>query len=195
MHRKTEEILNRTKIYFVSDAHFGVDSQFTTKQREKFFVEWLDAIKVNASELYLLGDIFDFWFEYSYVVPRGFVIVLAKLRELSDAGVKIKYFTGNHDMWVFDYLPKVIGAELHTVPELREINGKKFYIAHGDGLGKYDRKYNLMKGMFHNRFFQFMFKWIHPDWGCRFALWCSHRSRLKHDLPETPWIASSTSAS
>ena len=186
MHRKTEEILNRTKIYFVSDAHFGVDSQFTTKQREKFFVEWLDAIKVNASELYLLGDIFDFWFEYSYVVPRGFVIVLAKLRELSDAGVKIKYFTGNHDMWVFDYLPKVIGAELHTVPELREINEKKFYIAHGDGLGKYDRKYNLMKGMFHNRFFQFMFKWIHPDWGCRFALWCSHRSRLKHDLPETP---------
>ena len=184
MHRKTEEILNRTKIYFVSDAHFGVDSQFTTKQREKFFVEWLDAIKVDASELYLLGDIFDFWFEYSYVVPRGFVIVLAKLRELSDAGVKIKYFTGNHDMWVFDYLPKVIGAELHTV--LREIAGKKFYIAHGDGLGKYDRKYNLMKGMFHNRFFQFMFKWIHPDWGCRFALWCSHRSRLKHDLPETP---------
>ena len=186
MHRKTEEILNRTKIYFVSDAHFGVDSQFTTKQREKFFVEWLDAIKVDASELYLLGDIFDFWFEYSYVVPRGFVIVLAKLRELSDAGVKIKYFTGNHDMWVFDYLPKVIGAELHTVPEVREIAGKKFYIAHGDGLGKYDRKYNLMKGMFHNRFFQFMFKWIHPDWGCRFALWCSHRSRLKHDLPETP---------
>ncbi len=186
MHRKTEEILNRTKIYFVSDAHFGVDSQFTTNQREKFFVEWLDAIKVNASELYLLGDIFDFWFEYSYVVPRGFVIVLAKLRELSDAGVKIKYFTGNHDMWVFDYLPKVIGAELHTVPELREIAGKKFYIAHGDGLGKYDRKYNLMKGMFHNRFFQFMFKWIHPDLGCRFALWCSHRSRLKHDLPETP---------
>ena len=186
MHRKTEEILNRTKIYFVSDAHFGVDSQFTTKQREKFFVEWLDAIKVDASELYLLGDIFDFWFEYSYVVPRGFVIVLAKLRELADAGVKIKYFTGNHDMWVFDYLPEVIGAELHTVPELREIDGKKFYIAHGDGLGKYDRKYNLMKGMFHNRFFQFMFKWIHPDWGCRFALWCSHRSRLKHDLPETP---------
>ncbi len=186
MCRKTEGILSRTKIYFVSDAHFGVDSQFTTKQREKFFVEWLDAIKVDASELYLLGDIFDFWFEYSYVVPRGFVIVLAKLRELSDAGVRIKYFTGNHDMWVFDYLPEVIGAELHTVPEVREIAGKKFYIAHGDGLGKYDRKYNLMKGMFHNRFFQFMFKWIHPDWGCRFALWCSRRSRLKHDLPETP---------
>ena len=109
MHRKTEEILSRTKIYFVSDAHFGVDSQFTTGQREKLFVEWLDSIKGDASELYLLGDIFDFWFEYSYVVPRGFVTVLAKLRELSDAGVKIKYFTGLSAQWPQSYseIPRI----------------------------------------------------------------------------------------
>ena len=104
--------MERTKIYFVSDAHFGVDSGLSSEVRENLFVEWLDSIKSDASELYLLGDIFDFWFEYTYVVPRGFVTVLAKLRELSNAGVKIKYFTGNHDMWVFDYLPKEIDLVL-----------------------------------------------------------------------------------
>ncbi len=178
--------MERTKIYFVSDAHFGVDSRETSAYRENLFVEWLEEIKNDAAELYLLGDIFDFWFEYKYVVPRGFVQVFVKLKELSESGVKIKYFTGNHDMWVFDYLPQIIGAELIRDSVIRKIGDKKFCIAHGDGLGKFDRKYNMMKWMFHNKFFQFLFRWIHPDLGCRLALWCSKTSRKKHILPRNP---------
>ncbi|MCF0206517.1 MAG: UDP-2,3-diacylglucosamine diphosphatase, partial [Fibrobacter sp.] len=131
----------------------------------------------------LLGDIFDFWFEYTKVVPRGFVLVIAKLRELADSGVKIKYFTGNHDMWIFDYLPKVINAELFRGPQEITIGGKAFYIAHGDEFSK-SKKYHLMKSMFANRFFQFLFKWIHPDLGCKIALHCSKSSRKKHIFPK-----------
>ena len=178
--------MERTKTYFVSDAHFGVDTTTTSEYREEQFIKWLDAIKADAAELYLLGDIFDFWFEYTYVVPRGFVLVLAKLKELADSGIKITYFTGNHDMWIFDYLPKVINAELVRNPEVRIIGGKSFYLGHGDGLGRIDRKYNMMKWMFANRFFQFLFKWIHPDWGYRLGLWCSKTSRKRHILPKHP---------
>ncbi len=174
--------MERAKTYFVSDAHFGADNSTTSEYREALFCKWLDTIKPDAAELYLLGDIFDFWFEYKYVVPRGFVPVMAKLKELSDSGVKIVYFTGNHDMWVFDYLPKVINAEIIRNPEVRTIGGKTFYMGHGDGLGRADHKYNAMKWMFHCRFFQFLFKWIHPDWGCKIALWCSKTSRKKHKL-------------
>lgn len=126
---------------------------------------------------------FDFWFEYKYVVPKGYSRIFSKLKEMSENGIKIKYFTGNHDMWVYDYLPAEIGAELYRKPETREIDGKKFYIAHGDGLGGYDKKYNLLKKVFANKFLQFMFKCIHPDLGYAIALSCSKSSRKKHYFP------------
>lgn len=172
--------MDRLKVYFVSDAHFGADSVMTSSERESLFIRWLDEIKNDATELYLLGDIFDFWFEYKCVVPRGFVLVLAKLNELAQNGVKIKFFTGNHDMWIFDYIPQIINAELIRKPEIINIGKHKFFIAHGDGLCKSERGYNLMKSMFSNRFFQFLFKSIHPDIGCRIALWCSKTSRNSH---------------
>ncbi len=171
------------KRYFLSDAHLGVDSEFTSNQREELMIKWLDEIKQDALEVSLVGDIFDFWFEYKHVVPRGFSRLLAKLRELSDSGIKIKYYTGNHDMWVFDYLPNVIGAELIRSTEIVDLNGKKLYIGHGDGLGPYDKKYNLLKKIFAAKFFQFLFKLVHPEISFRFAFAWSASSRKKHHYP------------
>ena len=176
--------MSRTKRYYISDAHLGVDSEFTSEQREKLMVLWLDEIKEDALEINLVGDIFDFWFEYKHVVPRGFYSLLAKLKELSDDGIKIRYFTGNHDMWVFDYLPKAIGAELIRGTVIDEVNGKKIYIGHGDGLGSYDKRYNFLKKIFSSPFFQFMFKLVHPEIAFRIALAWSASSRKSHKYPQ-----------
>jgi UDP-2,3-diacylglucosamine hydrolase len=166
------------KIYFASDFHLGAPDAVTSLKREKLLVSWLDEIKHDAQELFLVGDVFDFWFEYKTAVPKGFVRLLGKLAELSDAGISIHYFTGNHDMWVFDYLPKEIGAIIYRHPIEREINGFKFFIGHGDGLGPGDKGYKFIKKVFANPVCQWLFARLHPNFGIRLANFWSGKSRL-----------------
>ncbi len=165
------------KIYFASDFHLGVPTHATSLEREKKIVRWLDEVKHDAAEIYLVGDIFDFWFEYKTVVPRGFVRLLGKMAEISDSGIPLHIFTGNHDMWIFDYLPKEIGATLYREPIQREYNGKKFYIGHGDGLGPGDKGYKFIKKVFASKVCQWLFARLHPNFGVGMANYWSGKSR------------------
>ena len=166
------------KIYFASDNHLGLPDSKSSLLREKKFVKWLDFIKEDAHSIYLLGDLFDFWFEYKTVVPKGFIRVLGKIAEISDSGIPIYFFTGNHDMWVNDYFQKELGIKVITEPQEFEINEKSFLIGHGDGLGPGDKGYKRMKKVFTNPFFQWLFKWLHPDIGVRIAQYLSVKNKL-----------------
>ena len=165
------------KIYFASDFHLGSPNNKESLVREKKVVRWLNSIEADVCELYLIGDVFDFWFEYKQTVPRGYTRLLGKLSELADRGVKIHLFTGNHDMWIFDYLPQEIGLELYRAPIDIEVNGKQFYIGHGDGLGPGDQGYKFIKRVFANKVCQWLFRWIHPDLGIAMANFWSRTSR------------------
>lgn len=170
---------NGKKVYFVSDAHLGASALQNNREREKRLTAWLDRIKPDCGVLFLLGDIFDFWFEYKRAVPKGFVRFLGKLCEFTDEGIDVRFFTGNHDIWAFDYLNRECGVTLYTQDRVFEIDGKKFYIGHGDGLDPRDKGYLFIRSIFHNRFLQRCFRWIHPDCGIALARkWSSH-SRLK----------------
>jgi UDP-2,3-diacylglucosamine hydrolase len=166
------------KTYFASDFHFGIPGREESLKREELFTGWLEMASKDASEIYLMGDLFDFWFEYHTVIPRGYVRLLGKLAEITDSGIKVHLFRGNHDMWAFDYLNKEIGIEIHRDPEFKEFEGKVFYLAHGDGLGPGDHGYKFIKKVFQNRFNQWLFRWIHPDLGIRIALFWSRQSRF-----------------
>jgi len=166
------------KIYFISDFHLGAPDKIKSLEREKRVVRWLDKVKSDASEIYLMGDIFDFWFEYKHAVPRGYVRLLGKLAELSDSGIVLHYFTGNHDMWVFDYLPEEIGVKIYREPITRTINNKKFYIGHGDGLGPGDHGYKFIKKVFANKACQWLFARLHPNFGIPLARYFSRKSRI-----------------
>ncbi len=159
--------MNKDKIYFISDLHLGLYPEKKSLEREKKLVNWLDEIKGNVAELYLLGDIFDFWHEYKHVVPRGSVRFLGKLAELADSGSKIHFFTGNHDIWSYGYFKSEFGAEIHYKPYTCELNGLTFFLSHGDGLGPGDFGYKLLKGIFTNKILQWLFSRLHPN----FALW------------------------
>lgn len=167
------------KIYFASDFHLGAPTRETSLIREKKIVDWLDHVSKDASEIYLVGDIFDFWFEYKRAIPRGFVRIQGKIAELTDRGIKINVFTGNHDMWIFDYLPSELGVELYREPIVREYFGKSFYIGHGDGLGPGDRGYKILKKIFANKFCQWCFERLHPNFGIWLAELSSKSSRAK----------------
>ncbi len=184
------------KIYFASDLHLGAPNFEKSLAREKLFVQWLDEIKQDAAILYLVGDVFDFWFEYKKAVPRGFVRILGKLAELTDAGIELNFFTGNHDMWVFDYLPKEIGAHMHRAPLTKTYNGKEFFIGHGDGLGPGDHGYKFIKKVFENPLSKWAFARLHPNFGIGLADYLSKSSRAKtgdtdaHFLgEEKEWLA------
>lgn len=166
------------KIYFASDMHLGVPSYEKSLTREKHLIKWLDEAKKDAAEIYLVGDIFDFWFEYKTAVPRGFVRLLGKLAEITDSGIPVTVFTGNHDMWIFDYLPKEVGVALYREPITREYNGKKFLIGHGDGLGPGDYGYKFIKKVFANKVCQWLFARLHPNFGIGLANFWSGRSRI-----------------
>ena len=166
------------KIYFISDFHLGVPNETDSRKREDKIVAWLNSIRNDVQILYLMGDVFDYWFEYKEVVPRGYVRLLGKLAELSDAGVEMHYFTGNHDMWVFDYLPKEIGLQIHRAPIQREYNDKKFFLGHGDGLGPGDYGYKFIKKVFANKLAQWFFARIHPNTGIGLMKFFSRRSRI-----------------
>ena len=166
------------KIYFISDFHLGVPDYERSLVREKKIVRWLDRIRDDVQILYLMGDVFDYWFEYKQVVPKGFVRLLGKLAELADAGVEIHYFTGNHDMWVFDYLPKEIGMQIHREPIFKEYNNQQFYLGHGDGLGPHDHGYKFLKKALASNFLQWMFARLHPNFGIGLMRYFSKTSRI-----------------
>ena len=176
------------KIYFASDFHLGTPSREASLVRERKVVRWLDSIKGDAQEIYLLGDVFDFWFEYRHAVPRGYTRLLGKLSELADSGIHIHLFTGNHDMWIFDYLPEEIGMTLFRDPVTRQVNDTKFYIGHGDGLGPGDRGYKFIKKVFSNKLCQWLFKWIHPDIGIGMANFWSRKSRAAVGDTESEYL-------
>jgi UDP-2,3-diacylglucosamine hydrolase len=138
----------RDKLYFASDFHLGSGSYASTRQREDKLVRWLDMIKADAAEVFLMGDVFDFWFEYKTVIPKGYIRLLGKLAELSDAGIKLYFFKGNHDMWMFDYFEIELGAAIISNELVIERAGKKFYLHHGDGLGPGDEMYKMLKKIF-----------------------------------------------
>ncbi|MBL7890446.1 MAG: UDP-2,3-diacylglucosamine diphosphatase [Bacteroidia bacterium] len=168
------------KIYFASDFHLGVPSFEKSLAREKRIVKWLDEIKHDAAEIYLMGDMFDFWFEYKYAAPKGFVRLLGKIAEITDSGIPVTFFTGNHDMWMFDYLPREIGVTIYKDPIEKEFNGKKFFLGHGDGLGPGDKGYKFIKKIFSNKFCQWLFARIHPNFGIGMANYWSRKSRLSN---------------
>ena len=160
------------KVFFLSDFHLGIDTDLPSKVREKHVVQWLDSIKEEAKEIYLLGDLLDYWFEYKYVVPKGFTRLFGKLAELTDSGVRIEWYTGNHDMWTFGYLEKELGVSIQKTPKIREINDKICFLCHGDGLSKGDVKYKMVKAILANPICQLLFSMI-PS---RFGLWMMKRS-------------------
>ena len=169
---------NRKNIYFVSDVHLGAPSLKDNQEREKKFVRWLDKISHDASELFLMGDIFDYWFEYKKVVPRGHIRVLGKLAEITDKGIPVHFFTGNHDIWIFDYLPSEIGLIVHHDPETFNLLGKKFFLAHGDGLDRGDKGYKILKKIFKSRVLQWFYARLHPNFAVTVAQKWSKNSRL-----------------
>ncbi len=175
------------KIYFISDIHLGLHPAEKSFVREKLLVKWLDSIKSDADELYLMGDIFDFWHEYRKVVPRGFTRFLGKIAEISDNGTQIYFFTGNHDVWVYDYLPKEIGLTLYRKPIVKELNGLKFFLAHGDGLGRSEYGYKILKKIFTNKILQWLFARIHPNAAMAFGHRWSRTSRYAKGIVAEPF--------
>ncbi len=141
-------------------------------------VRWLDKVSEDATAIYLMGDVFDFWFEYKYVIPKGYARLLGKIAEITDNGIPVHLFRGNHDVWAFDYLAKEMNVQLHRKPEISEFDGKKLFLAHGDGLGPGDHGYKFLKKVFELKFNQFLFRWLHPDIGARMGLYFSKKSRL-----------------
>ena len=176
-------------VYFLSDAHLGSLAIPHKRTQERRLVRFLDSIKHKAAAIYLLGDMFDFWNEYRYVVPKGYTRFLGKISELTDMGVEVHFFTGNHDLWTYGYLEEECGMIVHRKPVTTEIYGKLFFIAHGDGLGDPDKKFKFLKWMFHNRTCQRLLNAFHPRWGMWLGLnWAKH-SRLKHaDGKEPPYM-------
>ena len=175
-------------VYFLSDAHLGSLAIPHGRMRERRIVRFLDSIKNKASAVYMLGDMFDFWHEYRYVVPKGYTRFLGKISELTDSGVEVHFFTGNHDLWCGDYLEKECGVVLHRDSKTMDIHGYEFLLCHGDGLDKTDRKYLLLRAIFRNRICQKLFASIHPRWGMWFGLtWAAH-SRKKHEKAEGYFI-------
>mgnify|MGYP000856992669 CR=1 FL=1 len=172
------EIRSDKPIFFASDQHFGAPTYEASKVREAAFLEWLDYIEDKAGALFLLGDLFDFWFEYKKVVPRGFVRTLGKLASLADRRLPIYYFVGNHDLWMTDYFEKELGITVFHKPQDFILNGKKYLIGHGDGLGPNDHGYKRMKKVFTNHFLKFLFRWVHPDIGIRLGQYLSTQNKL-----------------
>lgn len=169
------------KTYFLSDLHLGAGYFKDPKQRERAVVDFFDSIKEDAEEIFLLGDILDYWFEYKYAVPRGFIRFFGKLAELSDSGVKITWLIGNHDIWIFDYLPSELGIDVIDGSICRKINGKVFYMSHGDGIGVDSLGFRFMRAFFRNKFCQKLYSGIHPRWTIPFALGWSRSSRKGSD--------------
>lgn len=175
---KTMQIPSGKKVYFSSDNHLGAPTQELSRPREKKFVQWLDEVKEDAAAVFLLGDLFDFWFEYKHVVPKGFVRVLGKLAEIRDSGIPIYFFVGNHDLWMNSYFEDELNIPVFHQPKEFIFNNKTFLIGHGDGLGPGDKGYKRMKKVFTNPFSKWLYRWFHPDLGVPLAQHLSVKNKL-----------------
>ena len=166
------------KIYFSSDNHLGAPTMEESRPREQKFLRWLQEIQEDAHAIFLMGDLFDFWFEYRTVVPKGFVRTLGKLAELRERGIEIYFFVGNHDLWMNGYFEEELGIPVYHDPQVFTVNHKKFFLGHGDGLGPGDKGYKRLKKVFRGRFFKWVFRWGHPDIGMRIAQYFSVKNKL-----------------
>ncbi|MGH1335561.1 MAG: UDP-2,3-diacylglucosamine diphosphatase [Aureispira sp.] len=175
---------NKENTYFASDFHLGAPNIEHSRLREQKILRWLSHIEENAKTIYLVGDIFDFWFEYQTVVPKGAVRLLGKLAQMSDAGIDIHFFVGNHDLWMADYFPEELGITVHHQPIQVTIGTQRFFIGHGDGLGPEDHGYKRLRRIFVHPFCQWLFRWLHPDLGIRLAQYSSKASRTAQKEPE-----------
>ena len=175
----------KNKIYFASDQHFGAPNKKESRAREAKFLRWLEGIEKDGHTLFLLGDLFDFWFEYKHCVPKGFVRILGRLATLKDKGLKIYFFVGNHDLWVKNYFQKELGFQVYHRPQLFTFGDKKFYVGHGDGLGPGDKGYKRMKKVFTSPIAQWFFGWLHPDLGIGLAHYLSLKNKILSSK-ETP---------
>jgi UDP-2,3-diacylglucosamine hydrolase len=171
-------LANNKKIYFASDQHFGAPTAQESFPREQKFVRWLDEVKQDAEAIFLLGDLFDFWFEYKMVVPKGFVRVMGKLAEIRDSGIPIYFFVGNHDLWMNDYFEKELNIPVYHDNKTFTFAEKTFLIGHGDGKGPGDKGYKRMKKVFTNGFSKALFRWLHPDLGVKLAQYLSVKNKL-----------------
>jgi UDP-2,3-diacylglucosamine hydrolase len=186
--------MQKNKIFFASDFHLGSPDYESSRVREMSICRWLKYIQNEASEIYLLGDLFDFWFEHKYTAPKGFVRFLGTLAEISDSGIPIYVFTGNHDMWMFDYLEKEIGVKIYRSPIILERSEKKILISHGDGLGPGDYGYKFIKKIFSNKVCIWLFARLHPNFSFFIANYFSKKSRLaqgydeKFEGEENEWL-------
>jgi len=171
-------LTQKKKIYFASDQHFGAPTAEKSKLREQKFIQWLDIVKKDAEVIFLLGDLFDFWFEYKTVIPKGFVRVLGKLAEIRDSGIPIHFFVGNHDLWMEDYFEKELNVPVYHEPKEFTFGDKTFLIGHGDGLGPGDFGYKRMKKVFTNPLCKWLFRWLHPDIGVGLATYLSVKNKL-----------------
>jgi UDP-2,3-diacylglucosamine hydrolase len=169
--------MSSKKIYFASDFHLGVPTLEKSHIREKRICAWLESIKADTAELYLVGDLFDFWWEYKYTVPKGTVRLLGKIAEFTDAGIPVHFFVGNHDLWMKDYFVKELGVSVHHEAIMKTYSGKKFYIGHGDGLGPGDRWYKFLRSIFANKTCQWLFSRLHPNLAFYLARASSRRSK------------------
>lgn len=172
-----KELPSNKSLYFASDFHLGSPSLEESRLREEKIVKWLQYISNDAAAIFLVGDLFDFWFEYGKTIPKGFVRFQGKIAELVDRGIPIYFFTGNHDLWMSDYFKKEIGVHVYKQPIVLEVNEKRIFVGHGDGLGPGDQFYKVVKKVFTNRLAQFFFHWLHPDIGVWMANFWSAKSR------------------
>lgn len=184
------------KVYFASDFHLGAPNATASREREKRIVQWLNEVSKDAGHIFLVGDIFDFWFEYKEVIPKGYTRLLGKLAELRDNGIGISVFIGNHDMWMNGYFEEELDIPVYHEPQTYDIGGKLFYIGHGDGLGPGDHGYKLLKKVFRNPVCRWLFSVIHPSWGIALANYFSRKSRAATGLEletflgeENEWLA------
>ncbi|HTN37097.1 MAG TPA: UDP-2,3-diacylglucosamine diphosphatase [Arachidicoccus sp.] len=182
------ELLSDKKIYFLSDFHLGAPDYERSLIREKKIIRFLNHIQKDAAEIFILGDMFDFWYEYKKAVPKNFVRLLGKLGELTDSGIIIHFFVGNHDMWMKDYFEKELQIKTYHHPDTFTYNDKKFYIAHGDGLGPGDKGYKFLKKIFRSRFCNWLFGRLHPDSGIALANYFSRKSREKTGAADAAWL-------
>jgi UDP-2,3-diacylglucosamine hydrolase len=173
------EIVTGKKVYFLSDFHLGAPNEIESRKREDRLVRFLQTARKDAGVIFIVGDIFDFWFEYKTVVPKGFIRILGTLAQMADEGIQLHIFTGNHDLWMQDYLSKELNAKLYFEPQAFTINNKQFLIGHGDGLGPGDEGYKRLKKIFTNPICQWLFRWLHPDAGIQLANYFSRKSRAK----------------
>ena len=194
MEKITIDLKAGESVYFASDMHLGSGGFLRTREKEKLLLRWMDRIRPDCGALVLCGDVFDFWYEWKKVVPKGYVRLLGKLAQWTDEGIPVYFFSGNHDMWAKDYFARELGVEMFHEPREFDISGKRFFVGHGDGLGPKDHRFKMMKAVFKNPVARWLFSHLlHPDFAMRTADYFSRRSRAATGCSQNTYLATRTS--